>query len=92
MGVIGLIGRHLGWNNRRIRIASAVLDLVYLTGFVFVLYQANFFMGQIHYCNEIFQANFGWNFGMNQSFNYVMNISPNASQIWNNSPIPWLPH
>lgn len=92
MGIIGLVGRELGWSDKGIKRASAVLDLVYLSGFVFILYIANTYMGQIHYCNEIFQANFGWNFGMNETFRIVMNVTPNMNQVWNNSPMPWLPH
>jgi hypothetical protein len=92
MGLMGLIGHRFGWSDDKIRKASAVLDILYLIGYIAILYEAVFFMGQIHYCNELFKGNFGYMFGLNDSFMKFMNVTPNASDIWNNSPLNWLPH
>lgn len=56
MGVIGLVGRHLGWSDKGIKRASAVLDLVYLLGFVAMLYWAWSYMGQVHACIDLAKA------------------------------------
>jgi hypothetical protein len=73
MGIISWIGHEKGWDDRKIRKVSAVLDLVYLLGFIAMLYWAWSYMGQVHSCLELAKAQCGGSF--NNSINIIQNFS-----------------
>jgi hypothetical protein len=65
MGLISWLGKEAGWDERKIRKASAILDVLYLIGFLIMLYYAISFMGQVHPCLELAKANCSGYFGTN---------------------------
>jgi hypothetical protein len=65
MGAIGLIGRRFGWSEKTIKRASGLLDIIYLIGFIAMLYYSVTYMGGVHECVELAKADCGGWFGNN---------------------------
>ena len=65
MGLISWFGKERGWNESKIRKASAILDALYLIGFLIMLYYAVSFMGSVHSCTELAKANCSGYFSAN---------------------------
>jgi len=72
---------------RNRRIIGVSWDIFEMAVILYLLYASVFYMGQVHVCNDIFKADFGWMFGFNESFINVMNYTPNISEIWEHAPL-----
>jgi len=86
MGIKNIL-KELPISERNRRVIGVSWDIFEMAVVLYLLYASVFYMGQVHVCNDIFKANFGWLFGFNETFFDVMNYTPNNSEIWEHAPV-----
>lgn len=79
----------IGLNPRIAKGIRIVWDVFEIGVVLALLFSGVFYMGQIHYCDELVQANFGWMFNESAQkliINSTLHVLPNQSEVINHVP------
>jgi hypothetical protein len=78
----------LGLSPRMAKGIRVAWDIGEMAVVVYLLYASVFYMGNVHYCDEIVKVNFGWMFNQSaMSINgSALHVIPSAQEVWNHVP------